>query len=84
MHTTISQRCSLNLGSKFVYRMLKSHFYYHLFLSPSNLPDGGAAIAGGLLGGAIGGSIAAAASAKRTVYRIDLTNGSLIDVGFKK
>jgi hypothetical protein len=55
-----------------------------LFFTGPAVPDSGAIIAGGLLGGAIGGSIAGAATARRTVYRIELTNGSLVDVGFKK
>jgi hypothetical protein len=53
------------------------------FIGPA-VPDMGAAIAGGLLGGAIGGAIAGSASAKRTVYKIDLTNGSLKDIGSMK
>ncbi len=48
-----------------------------LFFSGPAVPDNGAVMAGGLMGGMIGGAIAAAASAKRTIYRIDLSSGSL-------
>lgn len=47
-----------------------------LFTGPA-VPDNGAILAGGIMGGAIGGAIAGAATAKKTRYWIDLSNGSL-------
>jgi hypothetical protein len=48
-----------------------------LFFNGPAVPDNGAVMAGGIMGGAIGGAIAAAASARKTRYRINLSNGSL-------